>query len=44
MLFLQLLVDQSAKALEAIEELQRFVESNDEKSLRRVKADRERGG
>lgn len=35
--FLQLLVDESAKGLEALEELQRFVETGNEKSARRVK-------
>ncbi len=37
-LFLQLLVDQSAKTLEAIEEVQRFVETGNKESARRVKA------
>ncbi|PKO23165.1 MAG: DUF47 domain-containing protein [Chloroflexi bacterium HGW-Chloroflexi-1] len=36
-LFLQLLIDESAKALEALEELQRFVENGNEKSARRVR-------
>jgi uncharacterized protein len=36
-LFLQLLVDQSAKTLEAIEEVQRFVETGNKGSARRVK-------
>ena len=36
-LFLQLLVDQSAKTLEAIEELQRYVDSGDHELARRVK-------
>ncbi len=37
-LFLQLLVDQSAKTLEAIEEVQKFVETGNKESARRVKA------
>ncbi len=36
-LFLQMLVDQSAKALEAIEELQRYLDSSDHAGARRVK-------
>lgn len=36
-MFLQLLVDQSAKTLEALEELQRFVETGNKDSAKRVK-------
>lgn len=36
-LFLQLLIDQSAKTLEAIEEVQRYVETGNKESARRVK-------
>jgi predicted phosphate transport protein (TIGR00153 family) len=36
-MFLRLLVEESAKGLEALEELQRFVETGDAKSARRVK-------
>ncbi|MCX6027832.1 MAG: DUF47 family protein [Chloroflexi bacterium] len=35
--FLQLLIDQSAKTLEAMEELQRFMETSSKESARRVK-------
>ncbi len=35
--FLQLLIDQSAKTLEAMEELQRFMETGSKESARRVK-------
>jgi uncharacterized protein len=35
-LFLQLLIDQSAKTLEALEELQRYVENGNEKAAHRV--------
>ncbi len=35
-LFLQLLIDQSAKALEALEELQRYLEGGGDKAARRV--------
>jgi predicted phosphate transport protein (TIGR00153 family) len=36
-MFLQLLTDQSAKGLEALEELQRFVNTGDKEAARRVK-------
>ena len=36
-IFLQLLVDQSAKTLEALEELQRYVDTGNEKAARRIK-------
>ena len=40
-MFLQLLVDQSAKTLEAIEELQRFVENGNQRRGAARQADRE---